>query len=140
MRLTVPPHHAVHRHLGNLDEEADLNAEVLRLAEIGANLEELCGPMRSVADIVKLLNFRAGPALFAPSAGVPAHAPVQALAAQPEAMVAAGVPQPPSMGAAFPSQNHPQPAEPVRQPLEGDELQGSTAVDASLAEHMWLPD
>jgi hypothetical protein len=48
MRLTVPPHHAVHRHLGNLDEEADLNAEVLRLAEIGATLEELCGPMLSV--------------------------------------------------------------------------------------------
>ncbi len=73
MRLTVPPHHAVNRHLGNLDEESDLNAEVLRLAEIGATLEELCGPMRSVADIVKLLNFRGAPSLFAPAAVAPIH-------------------------------------------------------------------
>lgn len=140
MRLTVPPHHAVHRHLGNLDEEADLNAEVLRLAEIGATLEELCGPMRSVADIVKLLNFRAGPALFAPPAGVPTLAPpLPAPATPPDAMTQAGISPSPSMVAAVPSVNHPQPTAPTLQHV-GGEPQGSIAVDASMAEHMWFPE
>lgn len=139
MRLTVPPHHAVHRHLGNLNEEADLNAELLRLAELGATLEELCGPMRSVADIVKLLNFRAGPALFAPAAGVPTLAHQPAASSPPDAMTHAVVQPAPSMAAAMPATSHPRPNEATLQPV-GGEPQGSIAVDASLAEHMWFPD
>ena len=135
MRLTVPPHHAVNRHLGNLDEESDLNAEVLRLAEIGATLEELCGPMRSVAYIVKLLNFRGGPSLFAPAAVAPIHSSLPAPAAQTDALILGAAPPSASIQATVPSSSVAQTAG-----VKLGEPEDSHVVDASLAEHMWIPE
>ncbi|WP_285518507.1 hypothetical protein [Burkholderia contaminans] len=58
LRITVPAHHAVLRHMERLEEGSDANIELLRLAELGAHLEDLHGPIKSVADIVKLVHSR----------------------------------------------------------------------------------
>ncbi|MBB4517142.1 hypothetical protein [Paraburkholderia fungorum] len=131
MRITVPTHHAVLRHMERLEEGSDANAELLRLAELGAHLEELHGPIKSVADIVKLIHSR-GAAAVVP---VPVPQPTTAARVEPRREVQnvdpaetaapiAAVSQP------VPPAAPPSPAEPI----------GGLVVDASQAALAWLPD
>jgi hypothetical protein len=131
MRITVPTHHAVLRHMERLEEGTDANAELLRLAELGAHLEDLHGPIKSVADIVKLIHSRdAAAAVPTPetqptmAARVEPRREVQSVDhAEPAAPIAAGLqPVAPAMA--------PVPAEPT----------GGLVVDASQAALAWLPD
>ena len=49
LRITVPAHHAVLLHMERLEEGSDANIELLRLAELGAHLEDLHGPIKSLS-------------------------------------------------------------------------------------------
>jgi hypothetical protein len=59
IRLSIPPRHPVLRYLESLDDSAEASSEILRLAEIAVNIEELCGPVRTLADMVRVLNLGA---------------------------------------------------------------------------------
>lgn len=131
MRITVPTHHAVLRHMERLEEGSDANAELLRLAELGAHLEELHGPIKSVADIVKLIHSRDAAAVVpmpvtqpTTAARVEPRREVQSVDPAETAAPIAAVSQPVPPAAA------PSPAEPT----------GGLVVDASQAALAWLPD
>jgi hypothetical protein len=130
LRVSIPFNNNVTRRIDSLNDNAARNAEVVRLAELGANLEELWGPVRSITDMAKLLYHSASPALL----------PVQVAAAP----VAATAPVPmvkvPTSTAS--SAEEYRPGLPPRQLAEPLATQPAAYVVASddLAAHMWLPD
>ncbi len=136
MRISVPVNHAVCRHLDRCGDAVEPNAELLRLAEVGANLEELHGPIRSVSDLVQLLSNSRNAA-----AATPTHSPTSAsLTDVPPGRTttnAAGfVERHPPAGASRTEALPPaQPSSPA--PLEN---QGGFAVDEQEAALAWLPD
>ncbi|MBN3776202.1 hypothetical protein G3O06_01310 [Burkholderia sp. Ac-20345] len=132
LRITVPAHHAVLRHMERLDleEGSDANIELLRLAELGAHLEDLHGPIKSVADIVKLVHSRnvvtatLMPADQTPAASTERQSAPQSGDARKTAVPISAAPQPDPPSAV------PSPSEPT----------GGLMVDESQAALAWLPD
>lgn len=130
LRITVPAHHAVLRHMERLEEGSDANIELLRLAELGAHLEDLHGPIKSVADIVKLVHSRNAVAV----ATIPADQKPESSAERQSA--------PQSVDArktAVPVSAAPQPDPPSAVPSPS-ETAGGLVVDESQAALAWLPD
>ena len=130
LRITVPAHHAVLRHMERLEEGSDANTELLRLAELGAHLEDLHGPIKSVADIVKLVHSRSAttvvpmPADQMPAAPTDRQSAIQSIDARKTTASVSAAPQPVPPAAA------PSPAETT----------GGLVVDESQAALAWLPD
>ncbi|CAB3753919.1 hypothetical protein [Paraburkholderia humisilvae] len=121
LRITVPTHHAVRRHMERLEEGSDANAELLRLAELGAHLEELHGPIKSVADIVKLSHSRSATAIaLLPAAAVEPQRPARSADVRETSTAPQSLP---------PAAE----ANPVA-------ATGGLVVDASQAPFAWLPD
>lgn len=131
MRITVPTHHAVLRHMERLEEGSDANAELLRLAELGAHLEELHGPIKSVADIVKLIHSRDAAAVVP----MPVTQPTTAARVEPRREVQSV--DPADTAAPIAAVSQPVPPAAAHSPAEPT---GGLVVDASQAALAWLPD
>lgn len=130
LRITVPAHHAVLRHMERLEEGSDANTELLRLAELGAHLEDLHGPIKSVADIVKLVHSRSA-ATVAPMPADQSPASFTERQSAPQGVDARISPAPASAA--------PQLVPPAAAPSPA-ETTGGLMVDESQAALAWLPD
>ncbi|MBR8029194.1 hypothetical protein KDX27_35150 [Burkholderia cenocepacia] len=130
LRITVPAHHAVLRHMERLEEGSDANIELLRLAELGAHLEDLHGPIKSVADIVKLVHSRNAVAV------APMPADQTAASSTDRQSARQGVD---ARKTAVPVSAAPQSDPPSAVPSPS-ETTGGLMVDESQAALAWLPD